>query len=157
MLKNKKWIFLVVLVAALLIVLPTQAKGNDPTGERLSLILPPANFPAGEPFHVVHGWYLAPSDENPIGLWSFELYVDDVLLKPDFNTTAVVWYEPTILLVGPLFNFPEGMDAGVHTFTGHWYAPCSVVVDYGWYPGPCSTPNAKIETDTTSVTVEFTE
>lgn len=157
MFKKKKWIFLVILAAALLITIPTQAQGNDPTGERINLFSPPDSYPAGEAFHVNHGWYVAPSDESPIGLWSFELFVDDVLMKPDFNTTTVVWYEPTILLVGPLFNFPDGMSAGYHTLTGHWYAPCGQAVSYGWYPGPCSTPNAKIETNTISITVEFTE
>jgi hypothetical protein len=153
---------LVVFAAALLIVLPVQAHGHTPTGPRINLNWGPTTFPAGEPFHITHGWYMMPSEDAPVGLWNFELEVDGVPMKPTFR-----WIEaypadpsmgyPTWLVRTPVFNFPDGMEAGSYTFTGHNYAPCEKAVEYGLYPGPCSTPNEKIVTLTRTLTVEFYE
>lgn len=154
----KKRIFLLVFAAALLIVLPVQAQVDKTIGERINILGgAPTTYPAGEPFHVSHGWSLAAQDNAPAGLWTFELEVDGVSLKPDFIEHTVISYDPTFLGISYIFNFPDGLSSGLHTFTGHWFIPCGQAVRYGVIPGPCSTPNAKIEVFAIPLTVNFTE
>ena len=85
----------------------------------------------------------------------FELEVDGVLDDEDFRERIVEKDEspPTKTLTW-VHNFPDGM-TGTHTFIGHWFAPCQVAVDQGWYPGPCGSPAKKVEAGTVMHTVTF--
>ena len=158
----KKWMILVVFVAALLIVLPVQAHKHTPTGPQIRLDSGPATFPAGEPFHIPHGWGVVPDEFAPVGHWTFELELDGVLLKPTFHWISAFPAQPSMgwptwVVRTPVFNFPDGMEAGSYTFTGHNIAPCEQAVKYGFYTGTCSTRNEKVVTLTRTLTVTFTE
>lgn len=152
--KQSLFVTVLVLVALLVIVTPVAADARDPVGGRINLFLGPTQeFPAGEPFYIQHGWVQPPTD-GAIGLFDFRLDVDGVFVQEDFKKFSAVSGDPNMLWRLWLYNFPEGL-TGTHTFTGHWYAPCQYAVNNLLYPGPCATPNAKVETGTLTVTVTF--
>ena len=152
----KKKILLIVLIAALVFVVPAAAKGKTPVGERINVLFgTPTSYPAGEPFHISHGWLFDLPDHAPVGIWLFRLEVDGVFVEHDFVQTEIISKKPTTITKKYVFNFPGGM-TGTHTFTGHWYGSCQVMVDTGYYPGPCPKPNAQIEFWTETLTVTFT-
>src|SRR2546426_4386273 len=72
-------------LATLLLAVPAAADSPKvPVGEKINVLLgSPTTFPAGTPFHIRHGWGLAPADQA-IGIWSFRLDVDGVPRDPDF-------------------------------------------------------------------------
>lgn len=132
---------------------PTQI---EPVGERIVLYDPPEpriEFPAGEPFHIRHGW-LDPQDPLELAL-DFELEVDGVLRDEDFILTTIDQSGGEQQIGRQwLHNFTDGM-TGTHTFTAHWFAPCQWAVDNVDFPGPCATPDEKIEVKSNSLTVDF--
>lgn len=77
---NKKAVLLLLIVVTIL-VLATPAAASRPelVGDRLSIL--PGNenetFPAGSPFHVVHGYRFLPGDHLEGGL-GFDLWIDTV-------------------------------------------------------------------------------
>lgn len=152
---------LAMLLALLLVAGPAAAGSKEPVGQRISVFLgTPTTFPAGEPFHIRHGWGIG-ATEHPeqAGIFSFRLDVDGVPRDADFvlrsaDTPPKTEYEAPVLNRSWVFNFPDGM-SGTHTFTGHWIEPCGVAVAELAYPGPCTTPNAPVEAITRSVTVSF--
>ena len=79
-----------------------------------------------------------------------------MFVDPDFVLREVIGRDPTEIRYGWVFNFPEGMDPGPHTFTGHWVWPCRWLVENGHIPGPCPTPNEKTEFLTIEHIVTFT-
>jgi hypothetical protein len=127
----------------LIVALPAAAEPQERIGERIDLRFPHASFPADEPFHVVHGWGLTPdsSGHNAIGLWKFRLEVDGQRVEPDFVERAVDQSQ-NLLDRFWVFNFPQGLSAGVHSLTGYWIGPCQALVDNGFDVGePCLQPN----------------
>jgi hypothetical protein len=127
-----------VLIAVLLVAAPASAKKPEPVGDKLA-VWPgaPETFPAGEPFHIWHGWHADPPASKAIGLFGYELEVDGVLREED---CVIRETDAGAKLLKCLHNFPDGMQ-GQHTFTGRWLAPCQVAVDTYWYPGPCAKRN----------------
>lgn len=147
---------LLIVAMALLMAAPAGAEAPAPVGERIDIYLsePSQTFPPNEPFHVRHGWRPDPTDGYPIGLFSFELEIDDQPVEADFILT---YRDDGNRLVRQwVHNFPGGM-TGVHDFTGHWFAPCPAAVDAGLYEGPCLNPGEIVEAWTASAEVTFTE
>lgn len=152
--KHSLLITVLLVVALLALTNSIAAAGNGPVGTRITLNpSPPPTFPAETPFHIYHGWVQS-SEDGAIGIFDFKLEVDGVLLKEDFNMFSAVSGDPDTLYRIRLYNFPNGM-TGVHTFTGHWFAPCQYAVDEMGYPGPCVTPNAKVEVNTQTRIITF--
>lgn len=151
--KQSLLVTVLVLVALLATVTPVAADARAPVGDKINLFLGDTVFPAGAPFYIQHGW-VQPSTDDAIGVFDFKLDIDGVFVQEDFKKFSVVSGDPDLLVRLWLYNFPEGM-TGTHTFTGHWIAPCQYAVDQLGYPGPCATPNAKVETNSRTVTVTF--
>ena len=132
-----------------------------PVGDRVNVFIgTPTTFPAGESFHIRHGWGLGATDiPEQAGLWSFELEVDGVRRSADLITRSTdpaptTAFEHPLLNRGWLFNFPAGM-SGVHTFIGHWIGPCRLAVEGGSHTGPCKTPSTPVDVATRTLTVDF--
>ncbi|HLF72783.1 MAG TPA: hypothetical protein VI524_00425 [Anaerolineales bacterium] len=151
----KKILFSILLVLSLLAVAtPTAAARKVRVGTRFNLVAgTPTTFTAGAPFHIAHGWIEA-SDDDAIGIFEFQLEVDNVLQTADFVERSAESGNPDVLTRVWVFNFPNGM-TGTHTFTGHWLGPCQTLVDHGLFTGPCSTPNEKVEAFSRTLTVTF--
>jgi hypothetical protein len=149
------------LFALALVAGPAAAASKEPVGPHISVFLgTPTTFPAGEPFHISHGWGIG-ATEPPAqaGIFGFRLDVDGIPRDADFVVRSTdappkTEFDAPVLNRGWVFNFPDGM-SGTHTFTGHWIAPCGAAVAELGYPGPCTTPNAPIEAIARSLTVTF--
>jgi hypothetical protein len=109
------------------------AASRERVGDRISLLDPPATYPADTAFHIWHGFIFESRVDRGYGRYAFQLDVDGVATPADFfdvdildrGTVSKVW----------VFNFPDGLSAGTHTFTGHWVTPdgedtISVAVDF---------------------------
>ncbi|MFZ5915717.1 MAG: FecR domain-containing protein [Chloroflexota bacterium] len=134
---------------------PSPTEG-EPVGQKINLFSPPEpriQFPAGEPFHIQHGWK-ENQDPLQIGL-DFELEVDGILRNEDYLLMTI---DPSgdeqMISRLWLHNFAEGM-TGTHLFTAHWFAPCQWAIDHLDFAGPCSTPNERVEPQPSSLTVDF--
>ena len=151
----KKMIILLV-IALLLVAVPVAAKTKDTVGEQFDISEGfPTEYAAETPFHIRNGWGAWSPDDAPIGIYDFQLDVDGVFIEEDFVDRYVDSSEkPTMHWLEWVFNFPDGLSAGTHTFTGHWFAPCRVVQEYG-YPVTCPLPNYKLEVYTIPLEVTF--
>ena len=72
---------------------PAAAPAKERVGGRINVILgTPTEFPAGDPFHISHGWgpESGISDADAIGRYRFELEVDGVRRAEDFVERSVV-------------------------------------------------------------------
>ncbi len=150
----KKLIHLVIVLlmsSQLATAAPAAAGQWQPVGERIRVWDGSIVFPAGAPFHIMHGW-VQTSEDGAIGIFDFTLEVDGVLRQEDFKMFSADSGYPDTLWRLWVHDFPVGM-TGMHTFTGHWFAPCQYAVDNLGYPGTCSTPNARVETATRTLTV----
>lgn len=154
----KKIVAFLLILTLLTMANPVFAASKEPAGDRIDLRTGyPITFPANTPFHIKHGWVsLIPNPQNdPIGIYDFELEVDGVWLEEDFVMRLVDFKNPDYpRQIQWVYNFASGM-TGTHTFTGHWYGPCRPLIDQGWYSGPCSTPNARVEAITQTLTITF--
>lgn len=149
----KKLVPIIVLLGLLAGTFPAYAKAKERVGDPINLFnaFPdPVTiaFPAGDPFHIAHGWVIL-TDSDAVGKLDFELEVDGASRKEDFVERTVVGEDPDLLTRVWVFNFPEGM-AGTHTFTGHFSGPCYAS------GGPCDHPNEKVEILMLELTVNFT-
>lgn len=153
----KKMLLTLLLVCMVLpLVVPVSAARPQPVGEQIGLwIEDPMDFPEGEPFHIAHGWTIDPSAGYPVGKFAFDLEIDGVPVDADFVLREYIPGEEEPLLRLWVHNFPDGM-SGSHSFTGHWFAPCQYVVDYGDYPGPCPDPREVVQVRSSTRVVEFT-
>jgi hypothetical protein len=144
----KKIIMFILIALLLAVTVPVAAAVREPVGDQINIYTSgDQTFPAGQPFHISHGW-LEDMKENPVplGLLDFVLEVDSVVVEEDFRITT---HEgPGVVRIKWVHNFPEGM-TGAHTFSGHWYAPCSA------YGEDCVKRNEILEVWTTTVEVEF--
>jgi hypothetical protein len=122
------------------------ADARERTGTRINLFAGGFQvFPAGEPFHISHGWVRVLGDdqgETPAnGRYGFSLAVDgqdspaDYVERAPREDPVLGWIKPNTAV----HNFPAGM-TGTHTFTGHWFGPCAGLVEGGYTPGPCAYP-----------------
>jgi len=140
---SKKMLVVVVLVLALLLIITTPVmadrslvcEGDDAC--RINLLSgTPTEYTAGAPFFVLHGTGMAPSEDKPVSVdhMGFALEVDGVYVEPDwvshFATSAREGYGNHVYSL-MAFNFPQGLSAGVHTFTGHWYVGCAPRMEEG--------------------------
>lgn len=152
----KKMIILLFFVFLLLAAAPAAAETKETVGERINLVdQTPTQLVADTPFHIYHGWWVWAPVDTPIGRYDFQLDINGVIQKEDFVYRYVDSSDkPESLYRDWVFNFPDGLPEGTYTFTGHWFAPCRVVQEYG-YPVTCPTPNDKLEVITESLTVTF--
>lgn len=156
----------VTLLAALTVAVApaASAAAKQRTGERINLFGGGFQvFPANQPFHIAHGWLRvlgADQGEPPpaLGRYGFSLAVDgqdrpaDYMERAPREDPVFGWIKPTF----SVHNFPDGM-TGTHTFTGHWFGPCTGLVDGGYTPGPCDHPTEiRTSVGLLTITVIFT-
>ena len=96
------------------------AASKERVGDRISLLDPPATYPADTAFHIWHGFVFQQGIDRGYGRYEFQLDVDGVARAADF--TEVTMVEPTLVSKVWVFNFPDGL-SGTHIFTGHWSRP----------------------------------
>lgn len=145
---------LMLVVSLLAISTPAMAGPMAPVGDRISMYGWPTEFAAGAPFNIRHGWVQSSTDEG-IGVFDFRLDVDGVPQPLSYRWFYSESGNPDSLYRIFVYNFPDGLPAGSHTFTGHWIAPCQYAVDFLEYTGTCTTPNAPVETYSRTHTVTF--
>ena len=156
----KKTVVILLVLILFVGVTPVAAAQNVRVGDEINIFYQtPTIFQEGEPFHIEHGWLWRFGFDYMlgIGLHNFELDVDGNPIDNDFVEHAVVKGDPDFgdyLGFHWVYNFPDGMTAGIHTFTGHWSCPCKAAVEYGYFKGPCAKPDEIFEF-TKSLTVTF--
>jgi len=114
-------------MAAFVLVPPASVNGFGRAGEQLNLFpgsATPAVFAAGEPFWVGYGFIAEPA--GPTGSpgdtvderTRFELHVDGraVPMQSDVDRDAGVAVRKV-----DIAEFPSGLPAGWHDFSGRWY------------------------------------
>ena len=111
------------LVAVTLAVVAAPAAANDKpvSGPRIAFGAPPATFAADTPFHIEQGFGCLLTDTQCItsqitGQSTFVLYLDGVL-QPS-SADVDVDAENGVIRKFQLTNYPSGLPAGTHTFTG---------------------------------------
>jgi hypothetical protein len=114
----------------------------------------PNNYPAGEPFFIIHSALEYPLDLPPaVGNMGFALELDGRYVKPDWRYHEAIPLDhdpdPVVIISGSAFNFPQGLPAGRHTFTGHWYWMC-LKSDPG-----CKNPSERVDGIVETLTVTF--
>jgi len=153
--KHPVFVSVFLIIAILIMAIPSAASArSELAGDRIGVFYDGSTeFPEGIPFHIWHGW-VQTSDGDAIGIFDFALEIDGTIKGEDFKMFSADAGNPDTLWRLWAYNFTDGM-YGVHTFTGHWYAPCQYAVDWLNYPGPCATPNQKVETSTRTLVVNF--
>jgi hypothetical protein len=157
-------ISLVTLAALLIFAIPAAAVPEARIGPRINVLLgTPTTFPADQAFHIAHGWTrpLDKPDEPqleqpaPVGRYSFRLEVDGQADETDFFDR---WVDDDALNSTWVHNFPNGLSAGTHTFSGYWSGPCAGLVVDGYVPGPCEKQNEVLLAGggPVTLTIEFT-
>jgi hypothetical protein len=143
---SKRILPALLLLAITLVVAPiAAAEEHERVGTRINLFAGNVQFfPAGQPFHISHGWGLSPHDGAPalaLGKYGFSLAVDGQEWEDDYVEKTKVEHPDfgTLQSRATVFKFPDGM-TGTHTFTGHWFGPCAGLVAGGFAPGPCEHP-----------------
>jgi hypothetical protein len=149
---------LLVLACSVVVVPSASADPNKSVGAALGFAT--VQFPAGQPFHITHGWLSAPRYTEAVGEYRVMLAVDGVYVRPDFVETTRQADDPvfgTELFRAFVFNFPDGM-TGTHVFAVTFVGPCQALVDSGFFAGPCAHPNDLISTSNSPITsiVTFT-
>ena len=141
---NRTVLLAFVIASALALVPAASAETNVRVGTRISLLAGGFQvFPAGEPFHIAHGWARRQTDPSNLGpaprangRYGFSLAVDGQEQPEDYvehGDVSDLFHRTWV------HNFPNGM-TGTHTFTGHWFGPCTALVENGFAPGPCEHP-----------------
>jgi hypothetical protein len=113
-------------MAAFVLVPPGPVNGHARPGERLNLFpgsATPAVFTAGEPFWIGYGFVAEPRSPSPEAeafddRTRFELAVDGqvVPMLSDVHEEGGVAIRRV-----DVAEFPEGLPAGWHDFSGRWY------------------------------------
>lgn len=155
----KKILLVTVAILILGLAVPAPAQGREFTGEQLNLWIAEQEYPAGEPFFVLHGWWLQPNAHVPPsgmdGLFTFELEMDGQPIREDYHLFGAIASEQPIWQYRFWsYNFPEGL-TGDHTFTLHYFGPCVVFDGFE----KCSPPyrNEAREVITLTAVVHFVE
>jgi hypothetical protein len=116
----------------------------------------PTDYAAGASFHFLLGWdRIPPETTDAIGKFSWSLDVDGVQRGPDFHVYGPSPLDPATLARAWVWNFPNGLPAGVHTFVARGFTPCYFAVASLGYAGTCSNPNDVVEAAMFSMTVTF--
>jgi hypothetical protein len=136
------------------VAVPAAATPKEPIGPAFSLLSgQPTTFAAGAPFHIANCWVVQ-STSDAVGKFRIALDVDGTPQAEDFKLFSVTSGDPDLHFRCWVWNFPDGMSTGSHTFVEHWFVPCYAAASLG-YTGPCSNPNALVEVTTLSLTVVF--
>ena len=118
----KKLALILALVLAT-IAAPAGATTKEPIGPTISpLTGHPTTFAANSPFHVANCWILAP-DTQAIGHYRIALSVDGATVEPSFTEFGSTDASDNVRRCY-VWNFVNGLSAGVHEFRLTWYAPC---------------------------------
>ena len=97
------------------------AASRERVGERIYLLEPPTTYSADTAFNIWHGFGFERGIDRGYGRYEFQLDVDGVATAADFTEVTVL--APTVVSRVWVFNFPDGLSVGTHTFTGHWVTP----------------------------------
>lgn len=158
----KRTTTLLLVLVALIAAPSATADAKERTGTRINLFAGGFQvFPAGEPFHISHGWLRVLGDDQGTppqanGRYGFSLDVDgqdrpaDYVERAPREDAAFGWIKPNTAI----HNFPEGM-TGTHTFTGSWFGPCTGLLEDGFTPGPCDHPTETTSFAPLTITVVF--
>jgi len=133
-----------------LVAAPVVAAVDQAVGERLDLRLGDQSFPAGEPFHIDHG-YGHEAGDRQVGLSDFSLDMDGTVLTADFIVRAPAIEQGLTFSQLWFYNFPSGL-TGTHVFTRHYFSAC----DNDAVPCDGERINTPVEVLTISATVTFT-
>ena len=155
---KRSFAVLLAIAAAAVTALPA---GAETVGDRIDLASPPATFTAGEPFYIQHGWGWE-TGEAPyqpaslaLGKLQFTLAVDGEVIEPTFVWRTVD--DDRLFWQRWIFNFPDGLSAGTHRFTGTWSGPCMEMVHSNLYFGTCEQPTeVVVAIGPLTRTIEFT-
>lgn len=136
---------LLLLVAAA----PAAAAGRSPVGENLSLFPGDQSWPASTAFHVRGGFALEGGNgQQANGKYEYRLEMDGADVAPTLRVTEQIggslakrWY----------MEFAGGL-TGVHTFVGHYYAPCGT---NEFVPCGSLRPNTPVEILAVPATITF--
>jgi hypothetical protein len=151
---KKTLVSMLLMLALLAFTIPAAADQKVTVGAQINISKnTPVTLQAGNPFYIAHGWRFDLSDKG-VGLFDFKLEVDGVYQNVDYVDHSVIKGDPNSKAVSWVFNFPNGLNPGLHTFVGHWIGPCQSMVSIGYYPGPCPKPMEQVERST-SITVDF--
>lgn len=128
---------------------------QEPLGGQINIIGgDPIEYPADEPFFILHGWGNSPKVDHPVGQWEFTVDVNgEDQGKGKRLTAGVAGGEGRPWL--SLYEFEDGLSAGEVTFTGYWWAPCELAVEYEMWLDTCPTPNAQVPVLVVDHTVTF--
>ena len=149
--KMKKKIIFLTLIALLTLTLISAGSGKVREGERL-IFWPPGEgelwFTPKLPFHIAHGWRSAiPGSTMSTARGGLRLVIDEEEVKEDF-IEYVTEVDPsdglTYLTKYFVFNFPEGMEEGDHTFVFNYSNVCWIMEEKGEVES-CEKPNAIVE------------
>lgn len=97
------------------------AAARERVGDRIYLLDPPTEYPADTAFHIWHGFGFELGIDRGYGRYEFRLDVDGEARAADFIEASSL--APTVVSRVWVFNFPDGLSAGQHTFTAHWVYP----------------------------------
>ena len=155
----KKLNLILCVILTRVIVSPAIAAPGEPVGDLLDFGIENQEFPANTPFHMQNGWIFSRETLKDLGYapghTSFVLEVDHVIVPVSYWERSYVKVDGVFYsLTDFIHNFEDGLPAGMHHFTGHWYLPCKVLLELGW-TDECEYPNADIEWDQMDMVVEF--
>jgi hypothetical protein len=103
---------------------PASANSVPTTGNRITFFpTPTTSYPADTPFYVESGFACTFPDVSTCtnNGTSFTLLVDGVQQPSQKDVDNTVFDGFTVLDARYLTNFPQGLSAGPHTFTGVYY------------------------------------
>jgi len=138
-----------VLGSACLVAGPAAAATHATTGSRISLFGGATTYPAATAFYGDHGFGFNPGDAAA-GKYRFSLDIDGITRAASYSVSTM-YPDGSLESRHWIFNVPSGL-VGVHTLTGHWFAPCGSTpgVDCAGQPR-----NTLIEITTLGATVTF--
>lgn len=155
-----KKISIILLVLILFVVATPVAAKQILIGEQVHIYnrdggAPTSEFQADTPFHIYQGW--TADIDKWMHYYAFELEVDGIIVEPDFIVRSIEKEDTNFWLIMYAYNFPDGMPAGEHVFTGHWYGACQKLIDQGLYFGSCAYPTEIVEAMELVIPIQFIE
>lgn len=137
----------VVVLFAVLALAATALARPGFAGDQINILAGnPTTYAADAPFHVLHGWGMKdPAEKGAyVAGYGFQLEVDGLWMGRG-HVIVQRNNETKSLTRRYLYEFPDGLSAGDHTFVGHWYMPCQEAVDTGQWTGECAHKNTPVE------------